>query len=296
MPTGDTPMGRHGVARMAIASILATTFVGPTRSGDGSAAVLCWQPVDIELSAEGDWPWWEFPVTARLVHSESGRTVEVEGFWSGPRRQTIRFSAPVAGRWRYETRSVDPGLDGVRGGVVARAPTSAELARNPNLRGQVRVAVNGRHFEYADGTDRRALRGRGRPDGLAGPGSPGPGGGLGPRARAIEVLGLERWSDATASAEEKSTLSSETMACRPTPSRPPGGQGARQAHPPGPCCRPARETVLTLPIPTAGGGVCRLVSARRRRLRRPVSSGAMGQGVGHHPSGTGYGCDRAERV
>ena len=35
---------------------------------------------------------------------------------------------------------------------ASQPPTPAELERNPNLRGQIRIAPNGRTFEYADGT------------------------------------------------------------------------------------------------------------------------------------------------
>ena len=111
-----------------------------------------WEPIEITLSSARDYDWWEFPVTARFVHSGSGRELTLEGYWTGPRAYSVRFAAPLAGAWRYETRSDDSRLNGRSGVVEVAAPEPDAISENPNLRGQIRIAAGGRTFEYADGT------------------------------------------------------------------------------------------------------------------------------------------------
>ncbi|MGH8017453.1 MAG: DUF4038 domain-containing protein [Opitutaceae bacterium] len=111
-----------------------------------------WEPFDIQFQAAEEHPWWEFPVRAEFTHEGSGEKLSVEGCWDGERRWLLRFTAPRAGIWSYRTTSKDRGLDDRSGRIEVRAPTATEIDRNPNLRGSVRVAGGGRHFEYADGT------------------------------------------------------------------------------------------------------------------------------------------------
>ncbi len=119
-----------------------------------------WQPFEITLTAqarlpnpyldglpEGGPPY----VTATFTHPEGHRYV-IPGFWDGGQTWKVRFAPPGPGRWSYTTASADPGLAGVTGGLDCAPWTDAELAENPSRRGFVRVAEEGHHFAYADGT------------------------------------------------------------------------------------------------------------------------------------------------
>ncbi|NJN05608.1 MAG: DUF4038 domain-containing protein [Rhodobacteraceae bacterium] len=64
----------------------------------------------------------------------------------------VRVALPKAGRWTWRTESEDAGLNGKSGTLDVVAPNAAQLAANPNLRGPIRIAAGGRHFEHADGT------------------------------------------------------------------------------------------------------------------------------------------------
>lgn len=140
-------MKRNGIA-MALAAALALAACG----SETARETVQWRPADVRLEAAGDHPWWSFPVRATWTHEQSGETLEVDGVWDGGREWLIRFAAPEAGVWRFETASEDAGLDGRSGVVQAAAPAAEALAANPNLRGQVRPSADGRRFEYADGT------------------------------------------------------------------------------------------------------------------------------------------------
>ncbi len=122
----------------------------PDRPRELSAVV--WTPVEISLEAASSHVWWEFPVTAVFTHAGSGTRLELPGFWDGDRRYVVRFAPPRRGAWTFRTRSADKGLDAVRGTISARTPSAAELRRNGNLRGHLRISPDGRYFTYADGT------------------------------------------------------------------------------------------------------------------------------------------------
>jgi hypothetical protein len=118
---------------------------------EASATVRPWEPVDIELEAADAHPWWTLPVRATF-QTDSGAPVILQGFANGGNRWVIRFAAPRPGVWTYRTSSADRALHGRTGRIVVAAAAGAERERNPNLRGSIRIAPGGRHFEYADGT------------------------------------------------------------------------------------------------------------------------------------------------
>ena len=127
--------------------------IGTVSAADPVAQpTIQWQTQEIRLTAEGEHPWWSFPVTARFTHPATGTSMLLEGHWDGGREWMIRFAAPQPGIWAWQTFSDDAGLDGHSGRFEVRPPTSDETARNPNHRGQLRISSNARHFEYADGT------------------------------------------------------------------------------------------------------------------------------------------------
>jgi hypothetical protein len=104
------------------------------------------------LTAEREHPWWEFPVRARFQRDGGGETLTVEAYWDGGRRWVLRTALPKPGVWLWRTESADGGLSGQSGRIAVVAPPEDRVRANPNLRGQVRVASSGRHFEYADRT------------------------------------------------------------------------------------------------------------------------------------------------
>lgn len=121
---------------------------------DGSAAISTWEPLDLELQAAQNHAWWEFPVTATFLRKNQPEepALKVEGFWDGGNAWRIRTTFPKPGTWQWRTESADPGLDGKTGTIEVISPTQSQTSANPNLRGQLRVASDHRHFEYADGT------------------------------------------------------------------------------------------------------------------------------------------------
>ncbi|TWU31819.1 apiosidase-like domain-containing protein [Novipirellula artificiosorum] len=110
-----------------------------------------WTPVVMQFDSEESYPWWEFPVEATLRHEGSGAQLQIEAFYDGPKRYTLRFALPLAGKWSYRIKSRDSKLNGNSGVVTVEAPTQQQSRSNPNLRGHVRASENGRYFQYADG-------------------------------------------------------------------------------------------------------------------------------------------------
>jgi hypothetical protein len=88
---------------------------------------LQWEPVDIVLRAERNYPWWEFPVETVFTHAGSADQLRILGFASGARRFTVRFAPTRPGRWTYDTKSADPGLDGRAGEIVVSKPRPADI-------------------------------------------------------------------------------------------------------------------------------------------------------------------------
>lgn len=114
--------------------------------------IVQWRPMDITLSAKQDHPWWTFPVQALFVHDQSRSKITIEAYWDGSHNWTLRFAPTLPGVWKYTTISADEGLDDQSGAINVRAPSSIEIKENPNYRGFLKIAPNGRYFQYADGT------------------------------------------------------------------------------------------------------------------------------------------------
>jgi hypothetical protein len=98
-------------------------------------------------------PFGEITVDA-VLRGESGQELRLPAYWAGGRAWRFRFSAPVPGRWSYETvcsDSADAGLHGQRGTV--RVVGVPEIEKNPVWRhGALRLSDDRRHFVHADGT------------------------------------------------------------------------------------------------------------------------------------------------
>jgi hypothetical protein len=119
---------------------------------DATPSAKQFSVIDFSLTAQDRHEWWHFPVEAIFSHLESNTKITIHGFWNGDNNYVLRFSPTLAGAWSYTTSSTDPGLNNVRGRVVATAPTESEVADNPNYHGHLTISRNGRYFEYADGT------------------------------------------------------------------------------------------------------------------------------------------------
>ena len=139
---------------MSQKTLLYSLFLGLclTTGLNAQSRALQWEPLDIQLTATGDHAWWEFPVTATFKHPESGRELELEGFYDGLGRYVVRFAAPLSGSWTYVTSSSDDGLNKQAGTIDVAQPESDQIVANPNLRGQLKISPQGRSFQYADGT------------------------------------------------------------------------------------------------------------------------------------------------
>ena len=93
----------------------------------------------------------EASVTARLVCRESGRTLDMPGFWDGGRSWKIRFAPPECGTWDYTVTAEgkELGLHGQAGSLLCLPYTGdLEIYR----RGFVRTEPGKRYFVYDDGT------------------------------------------------------------------------------------------------------------------------------------------------
>jgi hypothetical protein len=114
---------------------------GAARGADGPVERWGIWELTLQGPADGN-PFVEVDLSARFTQAD--RTVVVAGFYDGDGRYRVRFMPERPGRWRYETSSNRPELNGKAGTLTAGEPS----ARN---HGPVRVH-NTYHFAYADGT------------------------------------------------------------------------------------------------------------------------------------------------
>ncbi|MGQ0600156.1 MAG: apiosidase-like domain-containing protein [Anaerolineales bacterium] len=131
----------------------------PAQMALGQSSVTQREIWDRSFTTSQTHAWHDFPVRATFTHS-SGTTLTVDGYYdgengSGQHVWTVRFTPTRAGTWNWATTSSDASLR-ASGSLQVAAPTSAQIAANPNYRGHVRVATSGaranRYFTYADGT------------------------------------------------------------------------------------------------------------------------------------------------
>ena len=93
----------------------------------------------------------EATLKVRFV-SPQGETTEVYGFWDGGKVWRVRFAPDQPGHWSYRTSCSDPanrGLNDRSGRFLCSAPVG--LSRF-HQHGPIRVALDHRHLEQADGT------------------------------------------------------------------------------------------------------------------------------------------------
>jgi hypothetical protein len=120
----------------------------------GAAPVHTWETVEITLHAANvsTDPYAGAQVWVDL--EGPGFSQRCYGFWDGGNTFRVRVMATAPGTWTWRSGSqfADSGLSGQSGTFEAIPWTQAQQQANPNRRGQVRIAGNRRHFEYADGT------------------------------------------------------------------------------------------------------------------------------------------------
>ncbi|SHF20597.1 Putative collagen-binding domain of a collagenase [Mariniphaga anaerophila] len=120
--------------------------------GSDETPFTVFEIADVVLTAEKSYEWFDFPVEATFIHSETGNKIRLKGFWDGENNWVLRFSPTLAGEWVYSTESADSGLDKKEGKFFAETPTPDQLAYNPNYHGRIEISENGRYFVYSDGT------------------------------------------------------------------------------------------------------------------------------------------------
>jgi hypothetical protein len=170
MPVEGDIMNRtrtHVCRVLPVAAMMLVTAACPAGAQD-SSEVKQWQVFEVPMTAAQNAanPYVAYlqekspaRVTVRFTGvsgQAAGREIAVAGFWDGGTSWKARFAPPAPGAWAFESRSEDPGLNGVTGRLICTAWTEEEKKANPARRGFVRVHADGeragRYFEYADGT------------------------------------------------------------------------------------------------------------------------------------------------
>jgi len=83
-----------------------------------------------------------------MFTSPNGEDHTIEGFWDCGKMWKARFSPDMVGKWTYETKSSDKGLDGQKGEFEC----IAYEGNNPlYAHGATKVSDNGRYLVHADG-------------------------------------------------------------------------------------------------------------------------------------------------
>ena len=112
--------------------------------------VTQWSIFELSFNAIGTHNWTDFPLQ---VTFENGETrIKLDGYWDGDNVWKVRFAPALTGVWRWKSFSRDSGMNRLSGAFNCVAPTSSQIANNPNYRGHIKVGPTGRYFTYADGT------------------------------------------------------------------------------------------------------------------------------------------------
>lgn len=113
-----------------------------------------WSIGEMAFETRGTYAWDRFPLQAELQGPEAEDRLTLDACWDGERRWIVRYTLPRTGEWRWRLAGEAAGdVLGAAEGIVRCIEAAPEdAARNPNLRGHVRVSPNGRYFVYADGT------------------------------------------------------------------------------------------------------------------------------------------------
>jgi len=116
----------------------------------GTVTVKQWNPHVLTFTTDEGYAWKDFPL--QVTFTNDSTSITLDGYWDGDRTWRVRFAPTELGRWTWKCTSADDALCGKRGSFTCVPPTAADIARNPNYRGHIRVSNSGRFFTYADGT------------------------------------------------------------------------------------------------------------------------------------------------
>ena len=87
-----------------------------------------------------------------IFEGPGGRHVQVPAFWTGGQQWRVRFSAPEAGVWKWQTSCNDTANSDLHG-RKGTLDVAAYVGAHPLYRhGPIRIAADRRHFEHEDGT------------------------------------------------------------------------------------------------------------------------------------------------
>ncbi|MEI7899639.1 MAG: DUF4038 domain-containing protein [bacterium] len=91
-------------------------------------------------------------VEVDVVFKQDEKQWKVPAFWAGEKKWTVRFAPPLQGEYKYRVECTDKANPGLNGKEKALS-VAVYTGNNPLLKhGFLRVSVDKRHFEHADGT------------------------------------------------------------------------------------------------------------------------------------------------
>lgn len=140
--------------RLAVACLFLLPAAMPRAAASGKMAVIAkWGRFEESFKSSVLYTNALQDVSLRVTFkSPLGETNEVDGFWDGGRTWRVRFSPDQPGRWKFRTTCSDQTNDGLHhefGEFICTAATGlTRFAKH----GRVRVALDQRHLEHADGT------------------------------------------------------------------------------------------------------------------------------------------------
>ena len=113
--------------------------------------VQCWNPIEITLTATGNYstPYIDVDDLNATFVSSTGVSMTMIGFWDGGLTWKIRFAPLSIGIWTYKTNAKDTGLNG-QTGFITCTPYTGPLPIYQH--GFIKPSANNRYLTYADGT------------------------------------------------------------------------------------------------------------------------------------------------
>jgi hypothetical protein len=139
--------------RPAVACLFLLSAAAPRAEASGKLAVIAkWGRFEQSFKSSVLYPNALQDVSLRVIFkSPLGETNEVDGFWDGGRTWRVRYSPDQPGRWKFRTTCSDKSNDGLHNEVGEFICTAALGEKRFAKHGRVRVALDQRHLEHADG-------------------------------------------------------------------------------------------------------------------------------------------------
>ena len=139
--------------RVAFACLFLLSAAVPRAAASGKPVVIAkWGRFEQSFKSTVPYPNPVQDVSLRVIFkSPMGQTNGVDGFWDGGRTWRVRFSPDQPGRWRFRTTCSDKANDGLHNEFGEFICTAATGLTRFAKHGRVRVALDRRHLEHADG-------------------------------------------------------------------------------------------------------------------------------------------------